>query len=72
MARRFAMAKAKAAKEGQENFAFDGEVYSTGIDPKKYKKLEKVQLQQAKANTPTMQDEGAGALGGENVEQPNK
>jgi hypothetical protein len=55
--KRFAKAKAEAAKEGQENFAFDGEVYSTGVDPKEYKKLEKVQLQQAKANMPSMTDD---------------
>tara|TARA_R110002012_G_scaffold210863_1_gene381580 strand:+ start:721 stop:3357 length:2637 start_codon:yes stop_codon:yes gene_type:complete len=57
LAQRFAMEKAKAAKDGQENFTFDGKVYSTGVDPNKYKELKKVQLQQAKANMPSMQED---------------
>ena len=66
------MEKAKAAKKGMENFAFDGEVFSTGVDPEEYRKLEEVQLKKAKANMPSMEADAAQPPGGENVEQPNK
>ena len=66
LVRRFAMEKAKAAKQGMEKFAFDGEVYSTGVDPDEYKKLEEVQLQQLKAAHPSTPDQL------NNTEQPNQ
>ena len=38
---RFDLEKAKAAKDGREDFAFDGRVYKTGVDIKKQEKENK-------------------------------
>ena len=37
---RFVKARAEAAEEGKEDFLFDGEIHSTGVDQKKKKEEE--------------------------------
>ena len=56
---RFAMGKAKAAKDGLMHFTFDGTVYPTGMTKKKLKEMDKEKENAVKKADPGLNQQNA-------------